>query len=352
MPFYQDIKHDEATYPPGEREYIASRLLDLRQVLEARIPERELRRTLVLGTWNIRDFDDNKFGQGPRRRESLHYIAEVLARFDICAVQEINDKLKPLKDVVKLMGPSYEFMATDVTMGTSGNNERLAFIYDTRKVQFRNVVGELVLPATRQGETRQIARTPLVASFQAGWFKFTICTAHIYYGKDSRTSPEYARRVNEIATIAGILAKRAKEEGENYIFLGDFNVIDREDATFKALADAGFFVPDELQGSNMAGDRSYDQIAFQGKKDELIALSAGVFDYRLAVFRDEDFVRYKAGLPQKSESGAPLDLSTDEKRLAHYRKWRTWQISDHLPLWVQFEVDFSDAYLEGIAKGA
>src|SRR5258705_10885958 len=100
MPFYQDLKNRPETYGDEDPKYIAARLLDLRAQLQAKIPQRELRRSLILGTWNIRDFDGNKFRQGPRRRESLHYLAEVLACFDICAVQEVNENVGPLKAVV------------------------------------------------------------------------------------------------------------------------------------------------------------------------------------------------------------------------------------------------------------
>lgn len=343
MPFYQGLKYDRGLYREGDQAFIATRLLDLRASLAKRIPERDLHGSLLLGTWNIRDFDGNKFKQGPRRQESLHYLAEVLARFDICAVQEVNEDLRPLEKVLRLMGPSYDFMATDVTLGDSGNRERLAFVYDTRKVRFRSVVGELVVPDPRGGSARQIARTPMIAEFQAGWFKFTICTAHIYFGDNSPSSEGYKRRVAEISTIAKILARRAEAEDTNYIFLGDFNVIKREDATFKALEAEGFVVPPELHRSNMGGDKDYDQIAFRSK--EFQKIKAGVFDWREAVFRDADFDYYKTRMTTQDERGRPVPA---DKLEDHYHDWRTWQMSDHLPLWVQFAIDFSDDYLRSI----
>jgi hypothetical protein len=33
-----------------------------------------------------------------------------------------------------------------------------------------------------------------------------------------------------------------------------------------------------------------------------------------------------------------------------YRKWRTWQISDHRPLWVRITTDFADEYLTQLAE--
>lgn len=39
----------------------------------------------------------------------------------------------------------------------------------------------------------------------------------------------------------------------------------------------------------------------------------------------------------------------EEERTAHYRKWRKWriyQMSDHLPMWTEFKIDFGREYLE------
>lgn len=353
MPFYQDLKRRPQLYGVEGPKFIAARLVELRKILNAQIPERDLRRSLIVGTWNIRDFDNNKFGQGPRRQEAFHYLAEVVSRFDICAIQEIDADLQPLKRLMQLLGSSYEYMVTDVTLGASGNGERLAFVYDTRKVTFRNLVGEIVLPPGKTAPSRQIARTPFMAAFQAGWFHFVICTGHIYYGEDSPKSAGFKRRVEEIATLSKLLAERAKAEGENYIFLGDFNVVSKTDATMKALLDGGFTVPAALFGpanpetSNLGGDKIYDQIAFRPKSDELKFMAAGVFDWRQAVFRDADFARYRDAMPVKDDAGAAVDPAKLER---HFQtKWRTWQMSDHLPKWVQLEIDFSDAYLERIA---
>ena len=40
-----------------------------------------------------------------------------------------------------------------------------------------------------------------------------------------------------------------------------------------------------------------------------------------------------------------------KRDLAAYRKWRTWQISDHLPLWTEIKMDFTDKYLTSLKSG-
>jgi hypothetical protein len=47
----------------------------------------------------------------------------------------------------------------------------------------------------------------------------------------------------------------------------------------------------------------------------------------------EGYEHGKDGTPRKNKS-------------AYYKQWRTFQMSDHFPLWVELRIDFSDAYLQ------
>ena len=33
-------------------------------------------------------------------------------------------------------------------------------------------------------------------------------------------------------------------------------------------------------------------------------------------------------------------------REQYYRQWRTWRMSDHMPLWAELKIDFTNRYLE------
>jgi len=353
MVWYTDLRN-ERLFTIAERDWTSRRLLDLRAHLASPPPKGVPRRTkdasLIIGTWNIRDFDNNKFRHGPRRRESLHYIAEILSAFDVCALQEVNEDLQPLKDVIRLMGPGWDFISTDVTTGSSGNRERMVFVFDSRKVRFRNVAGEIVLPkhALLPGE-QQFARTPFLVSFQCGWFKFSLCTVHIYFGETSKNSDGYQRRVQEIEYLSREMAGRADREDENYILLGDFNIKNPIDETMQALTKAGFQLPPEQFPSNILGTHYYDQIAFRTRKDELTFLSSGAFNWTETLFKPEHYEHYAPALPTRHRDlgpdGTPKDKSKDKEYYA--KRWLTWQMSDHLPLWVELAVDFSDAHLLG-----
>jgi len=354
MPYYFPIRHfkDE-----GEKARTAERLLALRSQLRREIPKRTLEDTLLLATWNVRNFDSNRFGHGPRLKESLFYIAEIINAFDLVAVQEVDEDLSALKKVMKILGPTWDYIVTDKTEGVSGNSERIAYVFDTRKVRFQNIAGEIVLPDSRLiGKSRQFARTPFLVAFQSGWFRFMICSVHIYYGADS--GERLQRRIEEIGAIAKTLAKRADDESANYILLGDFNIISPEHETMSALTANKFKVPAELSHvpSNFGKNKHYDQIAFKSRPGQVqFGGHAGVFDLYASIFREEDAPHYyplmtKRANLEADDAGNPLD--TAGNRDYYLDQWRTFQVSDHLPMWVELKIDFGDQYLHYLNPGA
>jgi len=379
MPYYKPLK----TVSAADRKRTVAGIQRLReQFAKVGFPIKKTSKSLILGTWNIRNFDDDRFNYGPRMTESLYYIAEILSRFDIVAVQEICADLAPLDRLMRLLGNQYDYILTDVThSGLGGNKERLGFIYDRNKVKFKGVAGEIVLPdkmliSEVADKKRQFSRTPFGAEFQSGWFKFLFSTVHIYYGKASKTSPEYARRVEEIEAVAKYLAKEAKASDSNQILVGDFNIMKRGSAGFNALAQNGFTMVQNRKGSNRDQTKFYDQISFRSRRNELVQMEPDledrVFQFFDSVFRSEDFSTYKpiikkrlkAKLKKANEDLAAATSKTKKKKAErqidsltaaeaseasleeYYDEWRTFQMSDHLPLWVELEIDFSDKYLE------
>lgn len=359
MPMYWKLKYAAE----ADRKRSVKSLQRLRKQLDKEIPPRSLEDTLLIATWNIRDFDSNKFKHGPRLTESFHYIAEIISRFDVVAIQEVNDDLGPLERVLDLLGPWWDYITTDITAGSGGNNERGTIVYDKRKVRFKNVAGEIVLPRKMlvQGE-QQFARTPYIVSFQSGWFKFSLCTVHLYFGADS--GEKLQRRIAEIEKIAGFLAKRAKSEESNLILLGDYNIVSPEHETMQALLKTGFHVPEVLRHkTNMMGTKFYDQIAFMLKKNELQMASpsghanAGAFNFYKSVYKPADWQTYYELVKndpkrdgekwEKDKNG--IELNDSGRKKYYTNNWRTWQMSDHLPLWVALKVNFSEQYLKQMA---
>ena len=284
--------------------------------------------------------------------------------FDLVAVQEVRRDLTALKQLMKRLGWPWRYLVTDTTEGKPGNDERLAFVYDSRKVRFLGLAGELVLPAveSKRGDVTvytpvtQFARSPYTAAFSAGWTSFQLATVHIIYGKDAAESPE---RVDEIRQLASVLAQRAEETErvtENLTLLGDFNIFATTDATMQALTDNGWTVPPPLQnipGSNVPKNKHYDQIAVRPKTHWFEPTgNAGVFDYYKSVMRDEDEAIYVPDMGSAYETDSKGQARTTKGKQTYWHTyWRTFQMSDHLPMWMELRIDYSNEYLAGLRGG-
>lgn len=404
--------------------------------------------TVRIGTWNIREFGNAKFG-GRDSYEPLYYMAEIISNFDIAAIQEVRDDMREFTQLLDILGPDWDYIATDVTDGAAGNGERMVFMFNRNRARFRNIAGELTLPegkkvlasfgeriklengialqlpegadlsgvyrarslrksskvrldqdveiplpdgtmlqlpdgsglavtkgteVTRPPNTRgqvnvdvpqdvvagdafrlrfpgdaldqsfkQFARTPFLVSFQAGWLKIDLATVHIYFGsnEDDRLLDQRKREIVRLTEAIGKRAsKEMKKNPDNAVVtavLGDFNIISPEHETMQALEANGFEVPEEIReipGSNVDKSKAYDQIAFWEPKRsrgyaQVKVHGANVFDFFEHVYRLDEREVYQ---PQRSETS--------------YKNWRTYKMSDHLPMWVELASDFSDAFLD------
>ena len=340
MPFYQPLKRMGKV----ERLRTTENLLQLRTQLDSEIPQKTATDTLLLATWNIRKFADN------RLLESLYYIAEIINRFDLIAVQEVSANMKGLEKLMSLLHSKWDYLVTDSTEGTAGGGERMAFLYDRSKIKFKNMAGEIVLPLNKLIDGKlQFARTPYCVAFQAGWFNFVLTTVHIFYG--STSAADRKKRETEIDTLTSLLSKRAKKEDTSYILLGDFNIPNVKDDTMKSLEKYGFSVPSAIKEhpTDLGATKHYDQIAFNLKLDDNMTVfseneqKAGAFNFAKSVFTKEELDIYIKYFLDKIEGKSELEI---EKY--YMTSWRTFQMSDHLPLWVELKIDFSNQYLEKV----
>jgi hypothetical protein len=128
------------------------------------------------------------------------------------------------------------------------------------------------------------------------------------------------------------------------------------------------FVQD-IRGTNIAQDKYYDQIAilprpgrFQIAQLDGGRPAAGAFNYYDLVYRPTaDFETYRpvmeAHEPQAKRSNFTFNdegkARTEEEQKRWYRQyWRTYQMSDHLPLWVALRTDNADDFLTDRLKEA
>jgi endonuclease/exonuclease/phosphatase family metal-dependent hydrolase len=300
--------------------------------LDADLPAKVLDRNLLVATWNVRAFGDmsdswkrGKRDSPKRNRSDAVAIAEILSRFDVIAVQEARANLKALRNVIKALGAEWGLILTDVNPPPAGNGERLAFLFDTRRVRPSGLAAELVVPEDElkkgkiaEGALReQFVRTPYAVSFICGGQTFILVTLHVIYGAEA------SERTGELKAIAEWLAgwaKRTEDYNQNLICLGDFNIDRKDDPNYRALTSTGLEPPAELEEglSRTVSDRPgeehyYDQIAWFNKGGRArLTLNyegkghAGRFEWTKHLLTGMD--------PQEA----------------------SWHISDHYPLWVEF----------------
>jgi hypothetical protein len=160
--------------------------------------------------------------------------------------------------------------------------------------------------------------------------------------------------------VAKILKSRAKSSDEVHVFLGDFNIVNRDDAGMKALSSNGFHVPD-IGPTSVTGTKHYDQIAFTSLKKKTRMLESGVIQFDQAVFMEDEASDYQEVARQirNAKTNGELSLALQGRFPAgeaypdwprEFKKWRTHEMSDHLPIWLELEVDYSNEYLREISN--
>jgi endonuclease/exonuclease/phosphatase family metal-dependent hydrolase len=298
-----------------------------RRIRQSGIPPRRTDANVIVGTWNIQKLGGFYDGwtenpASPKRNlRGLAIIAEIIKCYDVIALQEVQRDTSALRYMMKqFLGRHWAVLLTDVTAGEKGNSERLAYLYDTRRVMLSGLSGEIVLPPTKQGLLEQFDRTPYMAGFQAGNEHFTLLTVHIRYGDIPN------ERIPELRRLAHYTAQELRDrtrtgisrEEPNLLVLGDFNIDKRQGSPlFDAFVETGLWVPQALQTVKTTTGKTvkhYDQIAwFQGEDFGLKPTGlAGAINFAHAVFQE---------------------LSTSQA---------SPRVSDHLPLWIEFSTDRSE----------
>ena len=148
------------------------------------------------------------------------------------------------------------------------------------------------------------------------------------------------------------------EEDRALILLGDFNIVSPDHKTMEALLKSKFKVPQALRRkTNVAGTKYYDQIAFKTKKnvveyiesntDDPKQRNAGLFKLFGSAFRTNQLDDYKDDMDKTDNLNSAKYGGNYAK---YYRDWRTYQLSDHNPLWVRLKVNESEGYLKRLKR--
>ena len=311
----------------GVSKPIAKAVKILQERIEAsEVPSSLLDEQILVASWNIR-----AFGKGKRDEKAIHLIAEILSYFDLISIQELGDSLADLARVMNVLGPYWKVVYSDVTEGSRGNRERIAYVYDKRSVVFTGLAAEAVAePVKRKVNGKSVRvpaeqfwRTPYIASFRSGTFDFILLSVHVQWGKR-------AGRVKELEEISDWVENRRKSKhaaDKDIIVMGDFNIPKFGDKFYKAITKHGLSAPKALLGveggSNLTRKARYDQILYYPQQTgSVFTDKGGVVD-----FYADDHKKFYPNLTEKQF---------------------TFQLSDHLPLWLLIKTDTAEEELDQI----
>jgi hypothetical protein len=211
----------------------------------------------------------------------------------------------------------------------AGNNERMAFLYDSDRLTMLEEIGEVAFPPSSYDSIKLPSikqkfqgfdRSPYLVSFKVDGTSIIFVNVHLFYGDDKAAS--IGRRSLETFAVAKWANLRQKSRfsfTRELIALGDFNMPKREkgDPIFTALTKLGLDIPEHstLIASSISSDANYDQIAFLPETTKRCFTGLkGVFDYDKVLFPD----LWQDGVNEKN-----------------FRTYLRYYISDHRPMWVQ-----------------
>ncbi|MGF1609750.1 MAG: endonuclease/exonuclease/phosphatase family protein [Kiloniellales bacterium] len=316
---------------------LAKSLIELRKRIEAaKIPPSKLDETLNFATWNIREF-----GRKKRKARAIHYIAEILSQFDLIAITEVRSNLEDLLRAMYIMGPYWDMVFSDFDTDPAGNQERIAYVFDKRMVRFTGLAAEAGPPRRKDKKSGEYLpaytwwRSPYMASFRAGNFDFVVLAVHIRWAGGEKD------RLVALKGLADWVDKRRKHKfavDKDIIVVGDMNIPSRRSESYKIITNngKGLRLPRGLENieekqatTNLSRTATYDQILHYPTHAERFTNNGGVLDFY---------------------QGDIKPLFPDDPDLWQGDK-HTYQMSDHLPLWVQIDTWIEDHQLDSCLAG-
>lgn len=295
--------------------------------------------SMLLATWNVREFGrftpkwDATGTDSPKRDlRSLLMIARILERFDVVALQELQSYTNALREVLRWLNRDeplrWRVVVTDVVRGKDGDNERLGYLFDSKRFDLDGLVGELVIPpeeigaVTQERLHRQFAKTPYAVGLRSvhdDAVAFVLVTVHVVWGNDPSLR---AAEANRLATWI------AEWTGEPHVWdtdvfaLGDFNAdrVVNPDGSVNPVYQAFqqlLTIPDEMHAFprtifKAGQNKHYDMITWHVPERGRFGLefsSCGFFDI-------DRVLRPGYGLNRQAFS---------------------FRVSDHYPMWARFE---------------
>lgn len=168
--------------------------------------------TIRLGSFNIRSFSRKS-----RSDHELAQIADRIAPFDLCAIQELRNEeaLLALVDELNLRGSGSWSYLVSTPVGR-GSTELYGFVYRSEKIR---PMGPLMLfPDTND----LFIREPAWARFSSPSQDFVLATVHLLFGD---SMGERRAEAQELGAVMEYLENVYVSQGEaDFILAGDFNL--------------------------------------------------------------------------------------------------------------------------------
>ena len=367
MPWYNDLrpisddsKIDYALIFPNlknaQRKRIIKDILELRAELDDKIPQKNADRSMLLASWNLKEFGH----LDERIPDSYFFIAEIINRFDLVAIQEVKSKLDDLHIIMRLLGTNWSYTITDITEGTAGNKERFAYIFDTRKVKPSGLSGEIVLwdKLTANSNIKQLKRTPAITGFKSGWKAFSLINLHLQPGNNVKQKAYRKEEVNLL--MEAIKAKTKKQHfwNDNLIMLGDTNLYKNNTDIVEIINNTNFREADGLTDkvTNVSETEVYDRIFlnvndtyFHLEKDDTNNEKGDVYKPFDVIFTEDKRKHYHSLMLKHKDN--PKTLKEDKDFKKYYNQfWKRNQISDHNPVWIEITIDSTEEFLNSKLK--
>ncbi len=182
--------------------------------------------TYTVISWNIKDF-----GQSRDDRE-IEAIAAIVAHADLVVIQEVVAKhpggaqaVGRLAEALKRKGANWDYRISDPTKSPSSYiSERYAYLWKASRIQLWGH------PHLLKEVDEAVHREPFVAEFKINNLLYKLINYH------SRTHDESFEESIEIQAITSWISK---QQNENIIWCGDFNLRNDHEA-FGPLLGIGF----------------------------------------------------------------------------------------------------------------
>ncbi|QDT25737.1 Endonuclease/Exonuclease/phosphatase family protein [Gimesia panareensis] len=265
--------------------------------------------TIRIASFNIQVFGVSKMS----KPQVPQILARIIQQFDVVAIQEIRAQdqsfLDDFLNIVNTGDHRYAYIV-GARQGRTASKEQYAYFYNTDRIRVNEKWTYTVID-----KYDKLHRPPYVAHFQTlspsseNPFSFTLINIH--------TDPdETDQELNVLDDVYRVVANDGSQE-DDVILLGDLNVDDQHLGELGRVADLMWTVSKTPTNTRLS--KQYDNILFSQHRSQEFTGISGVYDFK---------TRFK--------------LSEKE----------ALTVSDHLPVWAEFQITEKGGIRQAGVQGA